>query len=182
TPGLVTHTADIDGVAFTLADTAGIDGSAGAEAQILREMRDADMILWVIRANRPARAPDIALLHKFFAGFADEPTRRLPPIIFTLAATDRLLPDWPYPEHLIPAEASRILAELLAAIRSDLAHAGVAHPEILPVSVVDPEWNVAELRVLIARAARQGLMVQRNRRRITAERESHTVTAELKRA
>lgn len=182
TPGLVTHETEIDGLAFTLADTAGIDGSAAAEDQILREMLDADMILWVIRANRPARAPDIALLAKFFARFAEDRRRRLPPVIFTLAATDRLLPGWPYPEHLLPAEATRILAELLAAIRADLAQAGVSHPEVLPVSVVAPEWNIAELRSLISHASREALMVQRNRRRLTAAREDHSVTAELKRA
>lgn len=182
TPGLVTLDTDIAGIGFTLADTAGIDGSQAAEEQILREMWDADMVLWVIRANRPARAPDIALLRKFYARFAAEAARRLPPVIFTLAATDHLLPDWPYPEHVLPAEASRIVSDLLAAIRTDLAAAGVSHPEVLPVSVADPEWNVERLRVLIAHAAREALMVQRNRRRLTAERESHTVTAELKRA
>ena len=182
TPGLVTLEAEIDGIAFTLADTAGIDGSQAAEAQILQEMWDADMILWVIRANRPARAPDIALLAKFHARFTAEPERRQPPVIFTLAATDHLLPGWPYPEHVLPAEASRIVTDLLAAIRADLAEAGLPHPEVLPVSVADPEWNIERLRVLISRAAREALMVQRNRRRLTAEHDSHTVTAELKRA
>ena len=182
TPGLVTHETEIGGIPFTLADTAGIDGSTAAEEQILREMWDADMILWVIRANRPARAPDIALLARFLARFTEDRSRRLPPVIFTLAATDRLLPDWPYPEHLLPAESTRILAELLAAIRTDLAQAGVTHPEVLPVSVVEPEWNIAELRSLITHATREALMVQRNRRRLAAARESQSVTSELKRA
>ena len=48
---------EIGGSACLLLDLPGLDGSASATEAVLAELESADMVLWVLRADRPARAP-----------------------------------------------------------------------------------------------------------------------------
>jgi predicted GTPase len=165
TPGLVTYEAAIGGVPCHWIDSRGIDGSAETLAALLAELREADLIVWVLRASRPGRAADLALLQRFEASFAAEPARRRPEILGVATCIDQLAPGWPYPENRLPAEVQQVFAAAVAAIAGDM---GGLRP--LPVCAVSPDWNIEPLRTEMEAGLGHALLVQRNRRRLAAGR------------
>lgn len=177
TPGLVTHEVDLDGLAFSVVDTQGIDGSAATNELLLREMAQSDLLLWVVRANRPARDVDLILLEAFRQRMATTPARRVPPVIVAVTAVDRLLPGWPWPENILPAEALEKLGAVVRRISDDLGET-----QVLPVSSIEPRWNMAELRILINSVSAECIKVQRNRRRLQRADEERGVFHEFSRA
>ena len=176
TDGLMRHDLTIGGMEFKVIDSQGLDGSRAAEDRMLSEMMQCDMILWVMRANRPARAPDAALLQRFEAALDTDPKRRRPPVIIALTAVDLLVPGWPFAEHDLPDAARTQLADMVAEIGREMDSRLV-----LPVSVEDPEWNLPLLESMLTTHAAEALMVQRNRRRLEGRARSSTAMAELRR-
>ena len=160
----VTHEGMIHDTPVLLIDTPGLDGSARLNALLLDEMTQADMILWVIRANRSGRDADATLMAAFRAALAEMPARRAPSIVLVASAVDTLMPDWPYPENHLPrAEASR-LGRAMASIGADLDMVPI------PVSAEPPLWNLNAVQEALAAALDEALMVQRNRRRLDGTR------------
>ncbi|MFN7004545.1 MAG: GTPase family protein [Roseinatronobacter sp.] len=164
TPGLTRHDIVLDGLPYHIIDTQGLDGGKATEETILRQMRDCDIVLWVVRANRPARAPDVALMERFRHAFASDHRRRKPPVVVAVSATDSLLQGWPYPEHILPDEDRRTVADLVEAVSRDL-DARI----IVPVCAEDAAWNVDVLVETIGDHATEAMMTQRNRRRLDGE-------------
>jgi hypothetical protein len=90
-------------------------------------MVEADVILWVLRANRAGRGADVALRERFVARMDAQPNRRRPPLILVPTAADALLPGWPYPEtsavrHVDGQPAQRGFLVFLAHVGAGLAH------------------------------------------------------------
>lgn len=177
TPGLASHAWTVDGIDFTLVDSPGLDGSDASAQTVLEQMLQADLLLWAVRANRPAQAVDAALLQTFRAALANQPQRRAPRILLALTATDQLLPGWPFVEHALPVEAQARVAELLHGVASELQE-----KHLLAVCTTPPSWNIDTLARLIAHEAGEALMVQRNRRRLQGQDRQRGARAELKRA
>lgn len=177
TPGLTSHAWAVDGMDFTLVDSPGLDGSAAVFRAVLAEMLQADLLLWVVRANRPARAVDAAQLQAFRAALAAQPQRRAPRILLALTAIDQLLPGWPFAEHALPAQAQARLADVLRSVASALEE-----KHLLPVCATPPTWNIDTLAQLMAHEAGEALMVQRNRRRLEGDAQARSAGAELRRA
>ncbi len=176
TGGTAGYETEIDGTAALLLDTRGIDGDDAARKALLQEMTAADVILWTLRANRPGRAADKALLDDFAAWFEAHPDRRRPPVIAVATAVDRLAPDWPYPEHALPKPLRGKIEAAMRAIADDI---GIG-PR--PVSAVAPDWNIASLERALAAAVSEGLLVQRNRLRVGAAERSGGHVSELSRS
>lgn len=176
TPDLTRHTFDIEGITYSVIDSQGIDGSGDTAKSLLAQVLDCDQLLWIVRANRPARAPDVELLQMIEAAFATRPLRRVPPITIVANAVDQLLPDWPYPEHLLPSEAQTTIAAVSAAICADLSCR-----EAIPVVAEGQVWNVDQLIAAIANGASDALATQRNRRRITGAEAGGSLSEELSR-
>lgn len=177
TPGVTRHDITLDGLPYHVIDTQGLDGGKPTEETILRQMLDCDMILWVVRANRPAREPDVALMTQFNANYSSDYRKRKPPVVVAIAATDTLLPGWPYAEHVLPEADRGTVAAVVAAVERDLDCRLV-----LPVSAEDPVWNVDVLARMIGDHATEAMMTQRNRRRLDGMRQQATWTAEVGRA
>lgn len=162
TPALVSHRLEVAGGAFIFADTQGIDGSEVVNAQLLAQLMEADLVLWAVRANRPARAPDLALLQRLRAELAANPARRAPRIIMAVTNIDTLIPGWPLPENWMgPAEQAKVAA-VLRSISEDLGE-----DLLIPIVAAEPDWNIGLLEKQISAEAAEALMVQRNRRRLT---------------
>lgn len=161
TPGFVAHEGEIEGLPCFWVDSRGLDGGAEGLEALLAEMREADMILWTLRANRPGRAPDQALLRRFRAAFDAEPERQRPEIIAVATCVDQLVPGWPYPENLLPPAAQETVAGVVLAIAADMDG---LRP--IPVCAVSPEWNLEALRTALAAGLARAIKVQRNRRRL----------------
>ncbi|WP_431299395.1 GTPase [Tabrizicola sp. BL-A-41-H6] len=176
TSGLTRHMLDIDGMPYSVIDSQGIDGSDAVAEALLAQVLECDHLLWIIRANRPARAPDVELLHMIEAAFATRPLRRVPPITIVANAVDQLLPDWPYPEHLLPTEAQKTIAAASTAICADLSCR-----EAIPVVSEGHFWNLDQMTATIAHSASDALATQRNRRRITGADSGSSLSQELSR-
>ncbi|WP_375699356.1 GTPase [Pseudophaeobacter sp. TrK17] len=176
TPDLTHHALDIGGIAYSVIDTQGIDGSERVAETLLAQVLDCDHVLWILRANRPARAPDVELLRQIEVAFAARPLRRMPPVTIVANAVDELLPDWPYPEHLFPSEEQSTIAAASAAICADLTCR-----EVIPVVSEGTVWNLDQLISTLAHSATDALATQRNRRRITGTETSGSFTKELSR-
>lgn len=170
TPGLVTYDAAIGGVPCHWIDSRGLDGAGETLEALLAELREADMIVWVLRANRPGRAADLELLQRFEAGFAAEPARRRPEIIAVATCIDQLAPGWPYPENQVPPEVQKVFGAAVAAIAGDM---GGLRP--LPVCAVPPDWNIEPVLEKMEAGLGHALLVQRNRRRLAAGRGGRSV-------
>ena len=104
------------------------------------------------------------------------PLRRVPPITIVANAVDQLLPEWPYPEHLLPAEAQSTIAAASAAICADLNSR-----EAIPVVSEGQVWNLEQLTAVVAHSASDALATQRNRRRITGAEAGSSLTQEFSR-
>lgn len=155
------HEIQIDGTPCRLIDTPGLDGTEASFRTLAAELAEADMILWLVRANRPGREPDTALLERFQAYFADRPARRPPPLIVVASAIDALMPGWPFPENRLPQDIRDRLGQAMAAIGAEFGGRAV-----IPVRAEAPVWNLDTLTDAIGAALEEAAMVQRNRRRL----------------
>lgn len=170
------HAAEIDGTPVHLIDTPGIDGGAAGNAALLAEMRDADLLLWVVRANRSGRDADARLMAAFRDACAGEPQRRAPGVVAVASAAELVLPGWPYPENRLPEEAADRLGRAMAVIGADMGVVPV------PVRAEPPEWNLEAVEAALAAALPEALMVQRNRRRREGARGGMRLMENLRRA
>lgn len=173
TDGIERHDMLLEGLPYHVIDTQGLDGSKQSEDELLEQMMNCDMVLWVVRANRPARAPDVALMERFGTAMTMDHRIRKPPLIVAISAADTLMPKWPYPEHILPDPERQTLTDLVAAVAHDL-DARLA----IPVCAEEPVWNVDFCAAAISDCATEALMTQRNRRRIKGEVELSTWSAE----
>ncbi|WP_418594437.1 GTPase [Ponticoccus sp. (in: a-proteobacteria)] len=176
TPGLTRHVFDIDGLAYSVIDSQGIDGSDQVAQALLAQVLECDHILWIVRADRPARAPDVELLRMIETAFAARPLRRVPPMTIAANAVDQLLPDWPFPEHHLTNEAQTTVAAASSAICADLSCR-----EAIPLVSEGSVWNHDQLRAAILNGASDALATQRNRRRMTGTQAGSSVSQELSR-
>jgi predicted GTPase len=174
TPGFVTHEMVLDDTACILIDSRGLDGSDAAYASLLAEMRSADLILWAVRCNRPSRAVDQRLLHRFQASFDAEPERQRPFIVFAATWIDALLPGWPYPENHLPPAAQAMAGEVVLALSNDL---GGLKP--IPVCATSPSWNIDAVAAALAAHIGVAIKTQRNRRRLMGADRSGGVLSEI---
>ncbi|MBJ3762119.1 50S ribosome-binding GTPase [Maribius pontilimi] len=158
-----THVGDIDGVAVLFLDLPGLDGTQRVTDAVLKELVAADLVLWTIRANRPAREIDRATLARFYDHFATRPARRMPPVIPVVTCVDAIVAGWPFPENLLDEVAMARVTEIVKAVAREVADGGL-HP--VPVSLVDPSWNLDALRHRISAQLGEALMAQRNRLRV----------------
>lgn len=158
------HEIRLHGVPVRLVDTPGLDGSARRRDAVAAEAAEADLVLWILRADRPDRAPDRAFQAALAARLAREPERRAPPVVPVAAAVDLLMPGWPFPEHRLPQAAQHRLGAALAALAEDGATGAV------PVSAEPVVWNLDHLEEAIAAALPEARQVQRQRRRLAAAR------------
>lgn len=147
------------GVPVRLVDTPGLDGTDRRRDAVAAEAAEADLILWVLRADRPDRGPDHALRAALAARLPDG--RRPPPVVTAVAAADLLLPGWPWPEHLLPPQARHRLAEALAVLAQDWPGPAV------PVSL-RPDWNLDALEAALQAVLAEARQTARQRRRLAA--------------
>lgn len=159
------YSACIDGIECHLIDFPGLDGSASTGDLVSSELRQCDLVVWVARANRPAREIDRVAIAAWTDWFMENPARRRPPMLVAATCCDTLFDAWPFPEHALSTEARNKIASVVEGIGRDL---GVELP--VPVSAIEPDWNVDTFGNMLTAAFGDALMVQRNRARLTDAR------------
>jgi uncharacterized protein len=166
------HQCRIDGMDLVhLVDLPGLDGNEETTKHLLKEVTSSDLIIWVLKANQPARSLDSDFkqqLDAFYLATAHR-SRKRPVIIGVLNQVDRLPPvqEWHPPYDLENPEtpkAKTIKAAL--AYNRDL----LGFNELIPLAVAEnrPAFHLDELKQLLDASFQQGLQTQLNRRRIQA--------------
>lgn len=154
--------------AIHLVDLPGFNGDKKDEKMLLQEVVDSDLILWVLKANQPARALDVnfkALLDGYYAKKENRSLKR-PQVIGILNQVDRLSPatEWSSPDEIHPPKnekAEKIRAAL------DFNREVLGFSNLIPLAVgSDKEaFNIDELIILLDKNYRDGVQTQLNRRR-----------------
>ena len=154
-----------------LIDLPGLDGSARTEESILDEVKTANVVLWVLKANQPARALDTAFKNRLddFYHQPENRSRKRPVIIGLLNQVDKLKPvaEWNPPYDLSIDDSAK--ANI---IRDAMQHnQQLLNPDrLIPLSLsVDrPQYNIVELESAIDHYFQEGIQVQLNQRRLAA--------------
>ncbi|MEX2335068.1 MAG: GTPase [Pseudohongiella sp.] len=164
TPDLVTYPVELDGIACHFLDSEGLDGANRNFDRMLKEMTQADLVVWAIRGNRPARELDVRLQQRFDAWFESHPRRRKPGVLVVVTAMDQLVAAQGQPS----AAQQATIAAAVTAIGKDMAGLPV-----LPVSLGPVPWNLDKVNDALCAELPEAKRVQRNRRRVEgASRES----------
>ncbi len=149
-----------------LVDLPGLNGDESQEKRLLEEVTRADLVLWVLKANQPARRLDQAFAQRLQQWLAmDDNAQVEPPVLIgVLSQVDRLVSGQWQPSAALDEDSpvARTLREAL-----DYNRELLELEDMLPVVVGDqqPHWNLDALRALLAERYDRALNVQLNRRR-----------------
>lgn len=164
------HQCELEGVdTLHLVDLPGLDAVAKREKMLLEQITNCDLVLWVLKANQPARSLDTDFKRKIDAYYEmlENRSRKRPAIIGVLNQVDRLKPvnEWDPPYDLSNPSSAKAKTIADAVVYNQ----GLMDLEYLvPLSISDDKasFNLAELESLIDRYYEKGLQAQLNRRRI----------------
>ncbi|TXH70487.1 MAG: dGTPase [Thiothrix sp.] len=170
--------------AMHLVDLPGLDGKPENDEYLLEQMMQSDVVLWVLKANQPARALDTKFKEQWQA-WLDAPkqrARRQPILLGVLNQVDRLAPqnEWQPPYDLTNPNSPKA-KNIRDAL--DYNQKLLKFQSIIPLSVSEdkPAYNLDELERLLDQYYEQGMQVQLNRRRLEAS-DSFSVQEQFGRA
>ncbi|MFA0627134.1 GTPase family protein [Vibrio sp. 10N.222.49.A3] len=179
------YNAFVDDNDVRVVDLQGLDGNPKTEAQMLKEMTQADVVLWVLKANQSARDLDKQLKDRFDA-FYDDPkniSRKKPIVVSVVNQVDRLKPvdDWQPPydlENPISTKA-KIIAQAL-----EYNHILLQTDIVLPLAIAPEkvQFGLDTLRQTLIERIADANNVQRNRQRLEAMKRGTSVKGQLNKA
>ncbi|CAH7062547.1 GTP-binding protein [Vibrio chagasii] len=179
------YNAFVDDNDVRVVDLQGLDGNAKTEAVMLKEMTQADVVLWVLKANQSARELDKQLKDKFDA-FYDDPkniSRKQPIVITVVNQVDRLKPaeEWQPPYDLDnPTSAkAKIIAQALE-YNQTLLKPDIALP--LAIAPEKVQFGLEALKQTLIEHIADANNVQRNRQRLEAINRGTSVKGQLNKA
>jgi predicted GTPase len=150
-----------------LVDLPGIDGSLHTHELLLRELTRSDLVLWVLKANQPAKQLDVALKQSVDDFYREQKnrSRKKPTIIGVVNQVDRLNPvaEWhpPYDLTINNSAKVRIMNNAVCYNQEQLSLA-----TMIPLCVAEhkPHFNVATLLHHIDTHYAAAMQTQLNRR------------------
>ncbi|WP_192890527.1 GTPase family protein [Vibrio bathopelagicus] len=179
------YNAFVDENDVRVVDLQGLDGNPKTEALMLKEITQADVVLWVLKANQSARELDKQLKDGFDA-FYDDPkniSRKKPIVISVVNQVDRLKPvdDWqpPYDLESPTSAKAKIIAQALeynqTLLQSDI---------VLPLAIAPDkaQFGLDTLRQTLIERIADANNVQRNRQRFEAMKRGTSVKGQLNKA
>ncbi|MFA0145272.1 GTPase family protein [Vibrio lentus] len=179
------YKAFVDDNDVRVVDLQGLDGNPKTEAQMLKEMTQADVVLWVLKANQSARDLDKQLKDRFDA-FYEAPkniSRKKPIVVSVVNQVDRLKPvdEWqpPYDLENPTSSKAKIIAQALEYNQTLL------QPDIALPLAIAPEkagFGLDTLRQTLLERIADANNVQRNRQRFEAMKRGTSVKGPLNKA
>ncbi|PMH11786.1 GTPase family protein [Vibrio splendidus] len=179
------YNAFVDDNDVRVVDLQGLDGNPKTEALMLKEMTQADVVLWVLKANQSARDLDKQLKDRFDA-FYDDPkniSRKKPIVVSVVNQVDRLKPvdDWqpPYDLENPTSTKAKIIAQAL-----EYNHILLQTDIVLPLAIAPEkaEFGLDTLRQTLIERIADANNVQRNRQRLEAIKRGTSVKGQLNKA
>ncbi|MFM2600866.1 GTPase family protein [Vibrio fortis] len=179
------YNAFVDDNDVRVVDLQGLDGNAKTEAVMLKEMTQADVVLWVLKANQSARELDKQLKDKFDAFYEDPKniSRKQPIVITVVNQVDRLKPvdEWQPPYDLDnPTSAkAKIIAQAL-----EYNHTLLKPDIALPLAIAPEkiQFGLEALKQTLIEHIADANNVQRNRQRLEAINRGTSVKGQLNKA
>ncbi|PML05971.1 GTPase family protein [Vibrio lentus] len=179
------YNAFVDDNDVRVVDLQGLDGNPKTEALMLKEMTQADVVLWVLKANQSARDLDKQLKDRFDA-FYDDPkniSRKKPIVLSVVNQVDRLKPvnDWqpPYDLENPTSAKAKIIAQALE-YNHILLQTDIALP--LAIAPDKVQFGLDTLRQTLIERIADANNVQRNRQRLEAMKRGTSVKGQLNKA
>lgn len=179
------YNAFVDDNDVRVVDLQGLDGNAKTEAVMLKEMTQADVVLWVLKANQSARELDKQLKDKFDAFYVDPKniSRKQPIVITIVNQVDRLKPveEWQPPYDLDnPTSAkAKIIVQALE-YNQTLLKPDIALP--LAIAPDKIQFGLEALKQTLIEHIADANNVQRNRQRLEAINRGTSVKSQLNKA
>ncbi|MFA0056043.1 GTPase family protein [Vibrio echinoideorum] len=179
------YNAFVDDNDVRVVDLQGLDGNAKTEALMLKEMTQADVVLWVLKANQSARELDKQLKGKFDA-FYDDPkniSRKKPIVVSVVNQVDRLKPvdEWqpPYDLENPTSAKAKIIAQAL-----EYNHILLQSDIVLPLAIAPEKtiFGLEALKQMLIEGIADANNVQRNRQRLEAMKRGTSVKGQLNKA
>lgn len=176
------YNAFVDDNDVRVVDLQGLDGNAKTEALMLKEMTQADVVLWVLKANQSARELDKQLKGKFDA-FYDDPkniSRKKPIVVSVVNQVDRLKPvdEWqpPYDLENPTSAKAKIIAQAL-----EYNHILLQSDIVLPLAIAPEKtiFGLEALKQMLIEGIADANNVQRNRQRLEAMKRGTSVKGQL---
>tara|TARA_B110000091_G_C13818466_1_gene479230 strand:+ start:3118 stop:4734 length:1617 start_codon:yes stop_codon:yes gene_type:complete len=185
TDGTTVYNAKLDEMNIRMVDLQGLDGNQKTEQNMLSEMTQADLIVWVLKANQPARELDKILNAKFFNYYRNGSniSRKKPTVICVVNQVDMLKPvnEWAPPYNLEqPITAKEKIINQALAYNQKL----LMPDRILALSIAPKQnsFGVEALKKTIRDEIADANNVQRNRQRMEAAYKGVDVKKQLERA
>ncbi|MCG9546275.1 50S ribosome-binding GTPase [Vibrio sp. Isolate33] len=179
------YKAFVDDNDVRVVDLQGLDGNAKNESLMLKEMTQADVVLWVLKANQSARELDKQLKGKFDA-FYDDPkniSRKKPILVSVVNQVDRLKPvdEWqpPYDLDSPTSVKGKIIAQAIE-YNQTLLQPDIALP--LAIAPEKAQFGLDALRQTLLERIADANNVQRNRQRFEAMKRGTSVKGQLNKA
>ena len=154
---------------LNLVDLPGLDGNEKTNKTVLKHVTNADMVLWVLKANQSSRQLDrqfMLSLDEFYA-HKDNLHRKKPVITGILNQVDKLKPlaEWSPPYDLVQSDSAKVIT-INKAIEYNQKL--LNFDTIIPTSFsTDSQtWGQESLEQLIANNVDESINVQRNRQRL----------------
>ncbi|MBN2646263.1 MAG: 50S ribosome-binding GTPase [Thiotrichales bacterium] len=156
-------------VQMHLVDTPGLDNNEKGQRQLLQQMQQADLVLWLLRANQPAKQWDV-MLKAAWDRFYQSPEnmhRQKPPIIGVVTHLQRIagldLNQAPFNLQTPETQAEQTLAALLVYSQTLLDL-----PLVLPVDLENPQqpFGLELIEQALSDRLDQARNAQRNRQRL----------------
>ncbi|PKG38339.1 GTPase family protein [Psychromonas sp. Urea-02u-13] len=185
TDGTTVYNAQLDDMDIRVVDLQGLDGNQKTEQSMLSEMTQADLIVWVLKANQSARELDKTLNAKFndYYQNGSNISRKKPAVICVVNQVDKLKPinEWTPPYNLDePTTAKgKIINQALAYNQKLLM------PDSILALSIAPQQNsfgVDELKQTIRHEIANANNVQRNRQRMEVAEKGVGIKKQLGRA
>jgi len=185
TDGTTVYNAKLDEMNIRMVDLQGLDGNQETEQNMLSEMTQADLIVWVLKANQPARELDKILNAKFCNYYRNGSniSRKKPTVICVVNQVDMLKPvnEWAPPYNLEqPITAKEKIINQALAYNQKL----LMPDRILALSIAPKQnsFGVEALKKTIRDEIADANNVQRNRQRMEAAYKGVDVKKQLERA
>lgn len=160
---------NLDGMeALKIVDLPGIDGNKKTRTSLLKEVSCSDLVIWVLKANQPAKTLDLQFLAQLEAFYCMEENKkkRRPVFIGVLTQVDRLKPssEWSPPYDYVNPKSNKAQTIKDALVYNQNL---LNLTTLIPVSVcADKEhFNLSELKDLIDKYFSNAIQTQINRRR-----------------
>ncbi|WP_213865691.1 GTPase family protein [Vibrio crassostreae] len=179
------YNAFVDDNDVRVVDLQGLDGNPKTEALMLKEMTQADVVLWVLKANQSARDLDKQLKDRFDYFYDDSKniSRKKPIVVSVVNQVDRLKPvdEWqpPYDLENPTSAKAKIIAQALE-YNQTLLQPDIALP--LAIAPEKAEFGLDTLRQTLLERIADANNVQRNRQRLEAMKRGTSVKGQLNKA